>query len=152
MISQRSRALSVKCTSHLSVQAILVTEGEQGKLTQLHQISKASRDDVSRFVSLICVSFVPFIQKRIGKSVGCELRHLVRICSAVLPNDMLPITAIITRWVTPLQIWNQGYSYPRIIANSSSRFCSIKGLVLASMFKRRSGSVLDPRTLNHQSL
>lgn len=42
-------------------------------------------------------------------------------------------------------------SYPRIKASNSSRFCSINSPLFASTLRRSSGSVLDGRTLNHQS-
>ena len=42
-------------------------------------------------------------------------------------------------------------AYARMKASTSSRFCSIKARLLASIFRRSSGSVLEGRTLNHQS-
>lgn len=40
---------------------------------------------------------------------------------------------------------------PRIIPSTSSRFSIMSASVLASRLRRRSGSVLEGRTLNHQS-
>ena len=43
------------------------------------------------------------------------------------------------------------YSYPRIIFKTSSLFSSIISFVFASRLRRRTGSVLEGRTLSHQS-